>query len=437
MKINWFSPLPPSQTGVAEYSSQVLEVLAKHSEVTIWTDQEHWSPSLESFGEVRQFDRNPDWCALNEADATFYNIGNNAEFHAALWAISQRHAGVVILHDTHLQHLFVELYKRQLKKFGIYRAAMLRYHGQEGVKAANALLNGSASPRDLASRFPLTQLGLQNALAAVVHSPAAVDPISETGRSPVIYAPLPYRIGAHVRAKTLPTWRASHRQARPYQLIIFGYLGANRRLDAIVQALQSLPGREGFRLHIYGKLDKPNEWQRRFRNAKLDPLVHIHGFVPDAELDAALSQADLAINLRYPSMGEASWTQLRIWSHGLPSLVTKTGWYATLPAESVAFVRPENEVADLRQHLQRFLADPTPFIRQGVHGRKLLRDVHTPEKYVDTLLHVAAQAETWRGRVNTFRLVERTGEILGQFTSRQEHASMLTRIAQAIRRVAA
>jgi glycosyltransferase involved in cell wall biosynthesis len=436
MKVNWFSPLPPSQTGIAEYTEHVLKALAERSEVTLWTDQEQWSPQLEEYGRVRRFDQVPDWGRLNRGDATFYNIGNNAEFHASIWQISRRNAGVVILHDTHLQHLFVELFKRRLRKLGVYRDMMARYHGQAGQDAAGDYLKGRMTTEQLASQFPLTALALENAMGAVVHLPTEVDEVAGGSRVPVVYAPLPYSAGPNVE-QTPPPANRGGRAEPPFRLMVFGYLGPNRRLDAILQSLQTLPERSHFRLHVYGKLHKPDLWQSRIQRENLDSLVSLHGYVSDTELDDALDQADLVINLRYPTMGEASWTQLRLWSHALPSLVTQTGWYATLPPDAVSFVRPEHEIADIQWQLQEFLRDPDEFARKGRVGWRTLRDVHAPEKYADTLLEVASQAEAFRGRANAMQLVERTGELLSQFASSEEHVPLLSRVAREIRRMAA
>ena len=75
---------------------------------------------------------------------------------------------------------------------------------------------------------------------------------------------------------------------------------------------------------------------------------YFHGFTSEKKLDEALSQAHLAINLRYPTMGEA-WSQLRIWAHASQS-GSQVGWYATLPPDTVRFVRPDtNEVADIQK----------------------------------------------------------------------------------------
>ena len=89
-------------------------------------------------------------------------------------------------------------------------------------------------------------------------------------------------------------------------------------------------------------------------------------------MEQKLSTADLAINLRYPSMGEASGSQLQFWDYGLPTLVTRTGWYASLPEGTTAFVRPEHEVEDMQAHLRAFLADPSAFRAMGERGRQSL-----------------------------------------------------------------
>jgi glycosyltransferase involved in cell wall biosynthesis len=140
--------------------------------------------------------------------------------------------------------------------------------------------------------------------------------------------------------------------------------------------------------------------------------VTLHGFVPDNVLERALSEAHLAINLRYPTMGEGSISQLRIWEHALPSLVSDVGWYATLPPETVAFVRPGHEVADLRRHLQEFLRDPTAFRRRGEQGRRYLVEHHSPEQYAATLLALCAEGLVHRRRSLGYYLAERAGREL-------------------------
>jgi glycosyltransferase involved in cell wall biosynthesis len=178
----------------------------------------------------------------------------------------------------------------------------------------------------------------------------------------------------------------------PFSLIAFGHLGPNRRLDSLLEALAAFEGRAQFRLGVYGEVAEADRLRQRVTLLGLDGLVKLHGFVPADRLDAALAAGHLAVNLRYPTMGEASLTQLRIWDHALPALVSRVGWYAGLPPEAVAFVRPHAEVDDIRAHLGAFLADPGRFAAMGARGRQLLEREHTPEAYVDTLLALVERA---------------------------------------------
>ena len=106
----------------------------------------------------------------------------------------------------------------------------------------------------------------------------------------------------------------------------------------------------------------------RFKRLGLQGVVKLHGFVPAEELDAALAAAHLAVNLRNPTMGESSFSQLQIWDHALPTLVSQVAWYAKLPENAVAFVRPEHEVLDIQRHLNAFLADPDRFVEMGIRA---------------------------------------------------------------------
>src|SRR5205823_5114350 len=121
-----------------------------------------------------------------------------------------------------------------------------------------------------------------------------------------------------------------------------------------------------FRLHMYGSLADEYNLRSAIRRYALDRLVTIHGYVPS--LDQAIADADLAINLRFPSMGEASLSQLQIWDHALPSIVTRTGWYATLSPDTVLFVDVEREIEDLKRHITAFADDPEAFAKLGENG---------------------------------------------------------------------
>lgn len=407
MKINWFSPLPPAKTDIAHYTTRVLPELARVSEVTVWTDQAKWEPDLARLFDVRRFraDRAP-LSELNVADINIYNIGNNPDFHGGIWEVSRLVSGVVVLHDFRLHHFFDGIFRVKHRDLHSYLAVMERYYGERGRLAAMYCFQNDAKNIDeMAERYPLTEFAFANALGAVVHTAEAFASLVEKAFCPVAYAPLPFP------NRTLT--RVSRNKEAQYRLIVFGYIGRNRRLESILRALAQSEYKDRYQLDVFGSILNDERQLRGLINSLgLSNRVTLHGFKTEAELDEALSQADLAINLRHPTMGEASGSQLRIWAHGLPSLVSKVGWYASLPAETVSFVRTdEHEVEDIQAHLRAFADNPELFAEMGERGRRVLEQKHSPKEYTEAVLELAQAAMAFRPRLAGLELAQRAAHL--------------------------
>jgi glycosyltransferase involved in cell wall biosynthesis len=416
MKINWFCPLPPAKTSIADdYLVGILPSLSRDCELTLWTDQNTWDQNLEKVARVRRYDpQRLNWLDLNYADITFYNIGNNHLFHASIWQVSRQHPGIVILHDLRVHNFFESLYRGQWRDLAGYLAEIKRYYGDDGLRAATAFVGSGAVSIDfMTEHYPLTPLALENSLAVVVHSHEAVAQLEPLKNLPVIFASLP---------RTLPPDcfedHAIHRSAGPpYRLIMFGYMGRNRRLDAVLEAFATLTERDSFQLDIFGEIPDGRGLRRRIGKLGLEPMVQLHGYTPETELNKALQASHLAINLRYPTMGEASGSQLRIWYHALPSLVTDVGWYSSLSRDTVAHISPEHEIADIQSHLRAFCENPERFASMGKCGLRTLYEQHNPDKYVHTILDLAGHARELRVRKSAYDLARRTGTMMGSWTS--------------------
>jgi len=214
-------------------------------------------------------------------------------------------------------------------------------------------------------------------------------------------------------------------------LVVFGYLSRNRRLEAVLEALAGIPEREQFRLDVCGQIWDESHIRTQIERLGLSALVKLVGFLPESLVEQKLSTADLAINLRYPSMGEASGSQLQFWDYGLPTLVTQTGWYASLPKDTAAFVRPEHEVEDIRFHLRALLVDPGSFRAMGERGRQSLRN-NDPEKYVDAIKIFAAEALRLSPRVSALALARRIGSDLTEWLPSAASPYLLERSSKEI-----
>jgi len=426
MKINWFSPIPPAKTGIADYTLGLLPALRKQAEVVLWSDQSSWDQALEQHATVRQYEsERMDWVEFNRANLSFYHIGNNHRFHTSIWQVSRRAPGIVILHDVRLHDFFESLYRGHWQDERGYLAQMEKHYGDEGMKAAAQFVSADRPDYDgMAQRFSMIPLVLENALGAMVHTRDAFTELQESKRRPVVYAPLPF---TNPGASSFAT---NGRPCEPYRLIIFGHIGRNRRLSAVLEALSQLPEKDRFHLDIYGEMDDAKSVRQRIQALNLKPLVSVHGYAPANELDGALRAASLAINLRYPTMGEASASQLRIWEHALPSLVTKVGWYGSLSAETVAHVRPDNEVEDIRAHLAAFLQNPERFAGMGREGRRFLEEEHDQGKYVETIVSLVKNSRELNLRKAACDLARRAGEKMGGWN--KENGDTPKRVAERI-----
>src|SRR3954469_10741493 len=84
MKVAYYSPLPPSRSGIADYSTLLLPALRERvSEVVT----------------VAPGKRAPD------ADVALYHVGNDPDAHGWIVDALRRRRGVVVLHEFVLHHL--------------------------------------------------------------------------------------------------------------------------------------------------------------------------------------------------------------------------------------------------------------------------------------------------------------------------------------------
>ena len=408
MRINWFSPLPPAKTDIANYTVRLLPFLQKRAEVVLWTDSDKCDRAMEDRAIVRRYQSDQiEWSELNRADANIYHIGNHPTFHGSIWRVSKRHPGIVVLHDILLQHFFVALY-RQVGDLAGYLDLMETHYGREARKDGQAVWDGRCDIDSIADRYPLTDCALVNALGVLTHTRASFERIKHERRWVACYAPLPYSASPRQRST-----RDDRVGGPPYRLIVFGYLALNRRVECLLKALAAMPEKEKLRLDIYGEHHSPNELRGLINSSGVQSLVTVHGYVSDGELNQALAKAHLAINLRYPSMGEASGSQLKIWDYALPSVVTKTGWYEGLPEDAVVFVRPEHEIADIQRHLRAFLDHPARFAKMGENGRRILESDHAPDEYAQAIVDFISAAKFHHSRAVAFRLADRAGSEMG------------------------
>ncbi|MFO7726159.1 MAG: glycosyltransferase [Oceanipulchritudo sp.] len=411
MRINWFSPVPPARTAIADVTARLIPVLSRNLEVTVWTDVRGEVPDLAPGIKVRSC-RNVEsvWPEINFADFSIYHIGNDVRFHGHYAWMLERHPGIVVLHDFNLHELHRERFIHRPKGPALFRSYVLKTEGARALAAVRAFEEGECSFDRSVELAPLIQSVTRYATGIISFNEAMREPLLELTGAPLLFCPLPLGSEASLPSPVEPS---DIPREGPLELVMFGYLNSpNRRLPEILEALVPFP--EGaVRLSLFGHIEDQAAFQERVRTLGLGEKVRYLGYLSEDEMEATLKRSHLAVNLRNPTRGESSDALLKAWKYSLPVLVTQTGYYATLPEGTTCPVAPGNEVEGVRGHITAFLEKPLAYADVGARAYGHLREHHTAEKFARNLAGFLEEAVSYRKRSFVFDLSRRIGRDLG------------------------
>jgi glycosyltransferase involved in cell wall biosynthesis len=267
----------------------------------------------------------------------------------------------------------------------LWKELMCRQYGDEVRALVNRSEKSVADYNEMVARYPLFQPFVAGAMGVIVHSQYARDALREqlSPGTPLVQLNLPAPAPPELVEKSV--------QSGPLRFVFCGHVGPNRRLVEFMEAWGHVSGRENIRLDLYGNISNNRQLLQYAEHFGVADHVTFRGYVRDAELERALHSSDFAINLRWPTMGEASASQLRYWSAALPTLVSDVGWYGELPDEAVCKISVANEATDLQALLENALAEPDRYRQVGLRGWQHLRGAHSAGHYAEQLVALARQ----------------------------------------------
>ena len=364
MRVAYYSPLPPSRSGIADYSELLLPALRERVEEVVL---------------VRPGKRAPD------GDVALYHVGNDPDAHGWIVNALQRTPGVVVLHEYVLHHLVAGITLGR----GNARAYFEAMERELGVAGRRLALGVADNLRPLLwetqpERFPLASVVLDHAQAVIVHSRYVEARVRESG-----YAGPVHRV-AH------PAWPESTIEPAAISgdplIGCFGYLNVNKRIPQLLEAFTLLRRRRpGARLLLVGASGERFDLERRLERLGIggEALVR-EDYVDEARLWSLMAACDVLVNLRSPTMGETSGSVLRGLSLGKAMLVSDVGWFAELP-DDVALKIPvdEYEVPTIAAALE-LAADHAEEL--GEHARAYVRSEHDLARSADGYVAALEQA---------------------------------------------
>ena len=389
-RIAWWSPWPPSYSGVAEYSRMLVAHLRRLAEVRVFVEDALAPRVVEAFGEVPILPGSAFQAEQQRSpfDVAVFHLGNQAG-HAymadALFSAPCRRVGV--FHDGSLYHLYE----------GISRYRLIReIAAEEGGPAAWRAWRRLRQPGSDSYHHPLLRRAAGACDRIIVHSQYLADRLRATAPHRPI-AVIPYGCATWLDDGGLLQRQARRIIGLPQDALIFGVFGhitAAKRVERVVEAFvrANLPGAW---LYVVGEvtaLAPPT-----LRHWAGDPVLCArHRIRFDARRRpaylpswaTAMHAVDAGVSLRFPTTGESSAVVSELLGMGKPCIVSDIGALAELP-DSCTIKVPvtEEELIALQDALRCLAAQPDRLAEMSRAARAYAQE-HTWEAAAQAYLQV-------------------------------------------------
>ena len=319
MNTAYYSPMPPSRSGIADYSALLVPALRERTGVEVVKHGSRKQP--------------------RGTDLALYHVGNDPDAHGWILEALRAHPGVAVLHEWVLHHLIAGLTLGR-KDVAQYLAALERDHGIAGRLLGLGVVDGCVTPlwETRPEDFPLAGVVLDatRGKGVVVHSRYVEERVRAWGYGG-------------------PVWRIPH-PAWPEPAVepvdlgggpvigCLGHLNASKRIPQLLEAFARVhAAAPETRLLLVGaaapQLDLPGRVARL--GLPTEAIVR-EEYVDERRFWSLMAVADVVVSLRAPTMGETSGSAIRALSLGRPLVVSDVGWFAELP-DAAALKVPVDE----------------------------------------------------------------------------------------------
>lgn len=320
-RLAWFTPLPPTRSGISQYNAELLPALAPSYEIDVFVD-----------GQPVEFPRPDERLIVRSAhdfvwmhfrrpyDLVVYQMGN-AICHDYMWAYFARYPGLVVLHDGQL-HLARGRRLRTLSREEDYQHEFAFNH--PGIHNGVVDLGIRGRLGSLTYIWPMRRAVVQSSRMVAVHNAWLAEEIrteSPGARVDVIDMGVP-ELPATADARQII--RARH--GIPSDAVVFlafGEITPEKRITQAVRQLAAIGDAvPGAYLLLAGKASDHYSAEADARAHGISERVVVTGFVQEREIADYLAAADVCLCLRWPTSRETSAAWLRCLAAGRPTIVT-------------------------------------------------------------------------------------------------------------------
>jgi len=413
MRLAYFTPLPPSKSGIADYNSELLPYLAKGAEISVFVadaDELRGNRDREGFSvhDANDFD---EIHARLPFDLCVYHMGNNP-YHEYIYDRAIRTPGLLVMHESCLHHLIA--WKTLARKDeNAYRDEMFYAYGRRGARVAEMRVHGLSSDYQQ-FLMPLNRRAVRGSLGVIVHNAYAASNLEGlNGNIPVEViphhlSPRAYEIDGMDRIECR---RSLGIPDDSWVIASFGFVTQTKRIPTVLAAFKQLLGQVPNAMFLaVGEDHRKGGVAPLIEEMGLRERARLTGYVSEDDFFRYLKSVDVVVNLRYPTAGETSGTLIRALGAGLPVVVTDFGQFAELPDDvCLKVAATENEERELYLRLRALALRRTLRARLSRRSAEWVRaecDINrSAARYLDFIERVIKK--TGEGRARSTRNTRR------------------------------
>jgi glycosyltransferase involved in cell wall biosynthesis len=385
VRIAIFSPMG-SASAIARVTQIVTAALveAGNEVVIVRSEDEEWLKAPARTTDARVIAWNDEHVVrkeLQRSDGIVYQVGDNYPFHRGCLEWLNRAPGIVCLHDYFVGHLF------RWWAVGHRREAdrILRTWYGSDVAAAYFAYGNATFIEQTAETAPMTEWIASMALGVLTHSSWSIDRVLSSCPGPVQVAGLPFEAPTVVEGST----PGRPKRDGDFTVLTVGHMNANKRIESVIRAIASSERlRERTTYRLVGPIDPDVQDRLSSSSDQLGVKLSIEGLVGDADLRAALDEADVVCCIRRPTLEAASASAIEAMLHRKPVIVMDAGFYAELPDDCVAKVSPEHEVEGIARALEAFESDPAARLAIGRRAFAYASETFRADRYATNLVEL-------------------------------------------------
>ncbi len=438
MKVAYFTPLNPKNSGISDYNEELLMYLKKHLAIHLFLDG--YSPSNQAIRSNFEFYNGQDFLeqhAENSYQACVYHVGNNHFFHEYLYLHALDYPGIVVMHDYAIHHMIAGMLLERGKT--VEYLEEFRYnHGDAALAIASKSVSGETPYIWETSSliFPMNKRIIDSAKGIIVHSKFTHDLIKK------IRPEVPIQIIPHHCADILEDPEEAKATARKklgiddntLMLASFGNIVPAKRVHVILRALQSLSHIvPDFCYYLVGEEVRGYSLRALVKKLGLTRNVIFTGYTDLECFKDYMKAADICLNLRCPIQGETSGSLMRLLGMGKAVLVSDTGPFSEIPSDVVVKINiDQTEENCLVNALTKLMANPDLLADYGAKALAYVRNNCTLEQSALSYSQFISAVVQERGELATSaarRIITEVAEHLAELGVTGEQESFIQEVA--------